>query len=145
MGLPVDCKLRKTERDTFDIDWDEDGDFVMTDGYETAVLCSLLGERRARSYEIALPQYRRGWIGNILHETIDDEDGCGNWLYTQSRLNSTTINGVRDESEKGLIWMIDDNIATRINVNTAPLNGKIAINASLIVDDEEIFKTQLVL
>lgn len=144
MGNPVDLRLKQKQDGGFDIDWTADGDFEMTDGYDTAVIMSLLCERRAKSYEIALPQYRRGWVGNLLYQN-QDEDGSGIWLYKQKRLTGAMVNGVRDEAEKGLLWFIDDSIATQVNVKTAPVNGKVSINCVLITDKQEISNTTIIL
>lgn len=140
----IDVKLIQTKHDTFDIDWNDDGDFVMTEHYDTAVKMSLLAERRAKSYEIALPQYRRGWIGNLLYPE-GEENGSGVWLYEQRRLTTTTLNGFRDESEKGLLWMVSDNIVNRADVTVSPSNGRAMFNIKLTTNDQTVLETSFTL
>ena len=136
MSTPVDIKL--TEYDgQYDISWTKDGDFEMTDTLETAVLMSINGERRAKSYEVAEASYRRGWIGNLVYDNPDIEDGCGVWLYQQRRLNTQTLNGVRDETEKGLLWMVSDGIAKTVETFTRPQDGKVLISIKIKVTDTD--------
>lgn len=142
MSYPIDLELVITDDDFFDIDWTEDGDFVMSETYETTVFMSVFSERRAKDYEIALPQYRRGWIGNLLY-TDGFEDGCGAWLYEQRRLIQSTINGVRDEVEKGLLWFIEDDYADQINVSAAPDDGKIRVSVVINSENQELVNTQI--
>lgn len=142
MNEPVDIFLQADRHGQYDIAWSPSGDFVMTDTLETATLMSLTCERRAKSYEIVLPQYRRGWIGNLLFENVDHEDGCGNWLYEQKRLNSKTINGRRDESEKGLLWMIEDGIAKQIIVMVSVKDSKILTDIKIQLLDETFYTLQ---
>lgn len=142
MAEPIDLKLVKTDDDFFDIDWTEDGDLVMDDTYETTLLMSVFCERRAKDYEIALPQYRRGWIGNLLYED-GSEDGSGVWLYEQSRKNQKTINGVRDEVEKGLLWFIEDDYADQIDVSSSPLGRDILVSIVITSDNQELVNTKI--
>ena len=136
MTIPVDCKLYKNDSNQYDIQWDDAGDFAMTPTLETATLLSLTNERRAKDYEINAAKNRRGWIGNLLYKDTDHEDGCGNWLYEQKRLNSKTLNGVRDESEKGLLWMISDDLAKLITVDARIVGKDIVINTNIqLIDD----------
>ena len=144
MSLPVDIKLTRYD-DEYDISWSESGDFAMTNTLETAVLMSVFGERRAKSYEVAEPQNRRGWIGNLVYDTPETEDGCGNWLFQTRRLNTQTLNGVRDETEKGLLWMIADDIAKTITVQTKPDNGRVTLSIVIRVNDLDYLEEVLTL
>lgn len=136
----VDIKLSK-QGEKFDINWTEDGDFEMTDNYETAVAMSIFGERRAKSYEVALPQYRRGWIGNLLYENPDDENGSGVWLFEQQRLTSRTLNGIRDEIEKSLLWMVGE-IVEQVEVRATPQNGKAQISIKLFNSGSAVYEDE---
>lgn len=136
MSILVDCKLYQNNTGQYDIRWNDDGDFSMTSTLDTAALLSLTNERRAKDYEINDPKYRRGWIGNLLYKNTDHEDGCGNWLYEQKRLNSKTVNGVRDESEKGLLWMVSDDLAKTIEVKAVIKDSRIVLHYTIhLIDD----------
>lgn len=142
MGTPIDIQLVKSDDDFFDIDWTEDGDFSMTDTFETALFMSVFSERRAKEYEVVLPQYRRGWIGNLIYAD-GFEDGCGVWIFEQRRRTQSTINGVRDEIEKGLIWLIDDDYANQINVDAEPSDQKILVSVVVKSNETEILNTKI--
>lgn len=145
MDIPVDIKLRTDDFGQYDIDWSQNGDFTMTNTLQTATLMSANCERRAKSYEVASAELRRGWIGNLVNESIDIEDGCGNWLYQQRRLNSETINGVRDETEKGLLWMVADGLAKSLAVVTNVIDGKIVLSIVIKVTDTEYLEETITL
>lgn len=144
MAYPIDLALIKDDNDNFDIDWDDNGDFVMTETYETAILMSVLGERRAKDYEITTPKLRRGWIGNLLY-TDGSEDGSGAWLYKQRRLNLSTINGARDEVEKGLLWFMDESIVDQVTVTSSISDGKINVTVTLKSSNEAMINTTITL
>lgn len=142
MAYPIDIKLIKNDADFFDIDWDDDGDVSTTETYETTIFMSIFCERRAKSYEVVVPQYRRGWIGNLIY-TDGSEDGCGLWLYEQRRLVQSTINGVRDEAEKGLLWFIESGYADQIDVSAEPYNKKILLDIVIYSGNEQVYKTSI--
>lgn len=138
MHDPIDIELFAYDDYFFDFHWDDDGDFVMTNTLSTAVLLSTLGERRAESYEVAEANRRRGWIGNTLNEN-NEQDGSGLWLFEDRRLNTQTTNGIRDENEKGLLWLVTVGLAQSIDVNVYPKQGKIQIEIKINVTDQEIY------
>lgn len=143
MTDPVDILIAPNDNGIYDISWTSEGDFMMTHSLETATLMSLTCERRAKEYEITMPEYRRGWIGNLLFEDVDHEDGCGNWLYEQKRLNSKTINGIRDESEKGMLWMIQDGVAKQVNVTSGLHQMAIFVDIKIQLLDDTFYVKRL--
>lgn len=138
----IDIKLVKTDDDFYDIDWDDDGDFLMTETFETTLFMSVFCERRAKNYEVVLPQYRRGWIGNLLYDD-GTEDGSGVWLYEQRRLNQTTVNGVRDEVEKGILWFIEAGYSDQVDVTAEPVDGKTEVSVVLKSNKSEVLNTKI--
>lgn len=108
-----------------DISFDAEGDILTADSFDTALLYSLFGERRADSSEVVEPQLRRGWIGS---EGKDFENGSKLWLFEQARLTKTNLNRIEDEARKSLQWMIDDGIAVSVDeVNAAAKNGTVTL------------------
>ena len=89
-----DVVIARNSSGVFDISFDSEGDIETNDFLDTSLLRTIYGERRALPSEVPTPELRRGWIGN---DTRDFEDGSKVWLYEQAKLNSTTINGVKDE------------------------------------------------
>ena len=111
----IDLALTRID-DIYDITFNADGDFETTEGLDTAILLSLLEERRANESEVSTPQKRRGWIGNDLGDIAVYELGSKLWLLNQERLTTDTLNRAVDYARQSLQWMLDDNIATSINV-----------------------------
>lgn len=115
----------------------ENGDFQLTEGFETALLVSLFSDRRAYQDEIADPVKRRGWIGDLVSELPGDRIGSGLWFYEQSRLTKDDENGVRDEAEKSLSWAVADNWITHAQAQTMQVPSKrtLKLNISLTMID----------
>ena len=94
----------------YDISIDEIGDIKTADFFDTAILYSLFGERRAAPDEIVDANNRRGWIGN----SDNFENGSKLWLFSQSRLTRSVINRIEDEAKKSLQWLVEDGYAVSI-------------------------------
>jgi len=94
----------------------ENGQFKMIDGYDTNIFVSIFTDQRADSADVPKPEKRRGWMINQFN--ADDETQIGSllWLYEQRRLNINTRNLVVDSISKSLQWMLEQNIASDINV-----------------------------
>ena len=90
----------------------EDGDIQTRDSFDTAIIVSLLSDARADESEALLSQSRRGWIGNEY--TPGFEIGSKLWLFEQTRLNRTAINGLIDVVKAALQWMVEDGLAIAI-------------------------------
>jgi len=82
------------------------------------LLMSLFCERRATASQVPEPARRRGWIGNAQGDIQDFEIGSLLWLYYQSRLSSAVANGVESAAVECLKWLLDDDLANRIESET---------------------------
>lgn len=94
----------------------EDGDFANEDGFDTAIWVSLFTDARASVSQVLLPERRRGWLGNIVSTVTDRQLGSFLWLTEQRRLTQDTLNEMIDYSRKALNYLIEDNIALKIEV-----------------------------
>lgn len=103
----------------YDFNLDANGDIDTADFFDTSLLYSLFGERRASADEVVEANLRRGWIGN----GDDFENGSKIWLLSQARLNRDTLNRLQDEARKSLQWLVDDGLAVSIDQVTASLSG----------------------
>lgn len=111
----------------YDIAIDSSGDIETKDFFDTSILYSLFGERRADPDEVAEPQKRRGWIGNG-----DFENGSKLWLLSQARLTRDTLNRIEDEAKKALQWLVDDGYAVNIDDLSASLsNGRVVLSVTI--------------
>jgi phage gp46-like protein len=112
--------------DDYDFQLTDDGDIATVDAFDTALLMSLFCERRATESEIPSAHLRRGWIGNESDQE-GFEIGSKLWLYEQSRITKTLIQEIVSATLNGLQWLIDDNLATSINVSAKLQNNNIVI------------------
>lgn len=130
----TDLQFVQDDEGIFDLIIDEDaGDFVTTDGLESAILVSLFSDRRAASDEVPDPRRRRGWIGNLIAEVPGDNAGSGLWLYEQKRLSGDVIAGLRTEAEQALEWMVDQAVANGVSarVVAVPANRQVLLSVDL--------------
>lgn len=137
MAQFIDIKLTQGSDGIFDIDLDDDGQLVLDFSFETTIAMSLFGERRASDGEISDPQFRRGWIGNLLSDVPGFEQGSKSWLFKQARLTSNTTSGIRTADRESLQWMIDDGLANTVEI-TNRQNGS-AINEEIDIDGNVSF------
>lgn len=122
----IDIELVLNEDDNYyDIDFASNGDFLMTDGLETAILMTILSTRRADESEIVDPIKRRGDWSDELNEVFEYEVGSKFWLLEQARILQETLNIGIDSLEDGFQWMIDDNIVKEVIVNGEIIDNSI--------------------
>ena len=134
----IDVKLiQDSKTGIWDIDLDENGDLVRDISFGTTIVLSVIGEKRATETEVPTPEFRRGWIGNLLSDVSGFEQGSKGWLFKQSRINSETATGISNFHQEALDWMIEDNLAKTVEV-TATQNGS-KINEEISIDGEPFF------
>lgn len=114
----------------------ENGDFANEDGLDTNIWVSLFSDARADISQVAAPENRRGWLGNLVSEVTGRQLGGYLWLAEQRRLNQNTLNEILDYIRKSLEWIITDGIALKIDVTGAivPRTGIVA-NAKITTAD----------
>ncbi len=115
----IDAVLQELDGGVYDIQIDDFGDIRTADFFDTSIFVSILSDKRANEGEVPDSKRRRGWIGN---EVRDDgfEIGSKLWLFEQSRLTRTVMNGIEDAVRDALQWMVNDGIAAAIqNVRVA--------------------------
>ena len=106
----------------YDLNIDDNGDIQSADFFDTSLLYSIFGEKRASADEMVEPQRRRGWIGNGTFE-----NGSKLWLLSQARMTRDTLNKLEDEAEKSLQWLVDDGLAVSIDDVTASVTGQLSV------------------
>lgn len=111
----------------------ENGDFKIENGFDTAILVSLLTDARAPESKVIRPEDRRGWLGNIESQVDGRDLGGLLWLSDQRRLNQDTLNEVVDYARKALAWFVEDTIALRVTVTgeIVPISG-IALSIDIV-------------
>lgn len=135
MGRKIDAVLEELAGGIYDIKI-TDGDIETQDFFDTALVVSLLSDRRASESEALLSHMRRGWIGN--EHTPGFEIGSKLWLFEQSRLTRQIINQAADAAREAVLWMVEDGLAVavrRVSADFLPPSSPI-IGARITVEIE---------
>lgn len=136
--MSIDIALAKNSDGHYDIDFDSTGDFVLTDGLDTAIQMSVLCEKRADDSDVARPEYRRGDWSNELNEVDDYEVGSKLWLLDSARANDESINNGVDSINDGLQWMIDDLLIQSVETTGNLATRGITFNVDITQQDNSV-------
>lgn len=121
----------------YDFSLDDDGDIETADFFDTSILYSIYGERRASADEVVDPRRRRGWIGN----DEDFENGSKIWLLRQSRLTRDVLNRLEDEAEKALQWLVDDGFAVSLgDISATVSDGRVLLNVTIFRSRDRVVR-----
>ncbi len=120
----------------------EDGDFVKDESYDTDIVISLFCDGRANESDIAEPERRRGWHGDVDSSLLDYFIGSKLWLLGQARMTQQTANEAKSHAEEALRWITKKGIAERVLV-TASTSGvdTIIINVRFYIGNTITFKS----
>lgn len=98
-------------------------DLQSDEGLQTAVIVSLFTDRRA-SDDDALPAgetNRRGWWGDVAPEVEGDVTGSKLWLLFREKRLPDVIARAQEYARESLQWLIDDKVASRVDVTAEAL------------------------
>jgi phage gp46-like protein len=115
-------------------DWDIDfsnGDFVTTEGLDTALYLSVLAEKRATEDQVPNPILRRGHFSNIFSNVEGYQIGSLLWLYSQNPITNNLLSLVKSDLENSLSWMIEDNIIKDATIDVNKISNGLNINISI--------------
>lgn len=135
----VDVKLDKS-KGYYDIVI-EGEDIAGTEGLDTSILVSILSDARATESEQPNELARRGWWGDLFNTY---PIGSKIWLATSKSLTQLTVNEINDYIKNCLQWMINENYADSINVDTIinyineSVDVTVLINKSGIVTEQQL-------
>jgi phage gp46-like protein len=124
----IDILLEEDEDELFDIDIDDDGDFVADYGFNTPIRMSVLTEARADEGEVNKSYQRRGWIGNETPDISNFELGSKLWLEYQSRKTVATRNAAVDHTRESVDWFVPaflDAVDVTGNISTTGIDIEI--------------------
>lgn len=96
----------------------ENGDLVADDGLRTAVVLSLLTDRRANLGDV-LPDGsddRRGWWADMLATAGGDRFGSRLWLLSREKNLAEVRRRAETYAAEALEWLREDGIANTIEV-----------------------------
>lgn len=84
-----------------------------------AVVISLFTWRRANPGDVPDGQNKFGWWGDTYAADLGDKIGSRLWLLAREKIADATIQRAREYAAEALQWLIDDGVATRIDVTAA--------------------------
>ena len=113
--MSIDVKIEQNFENVFDISI-LNGDLEAVEGFETALYLSLCTDARADASQVALPEDRRGWVGDLVSPVEGRPLGGYLWLVEQRRLVQATVNEAVDYTRKALNWMIEDGLLIDVEV-----------------------------
>lgn len=89
------------------------------DGMDTAIILSLLTDRRAEADDIipgGSDDKRGAWVDSFA-EVEGDKFGSRLWLLESAKLLPETVNRVREYCKEALQWLVQDGVAKAVNVS----------------------------
>lgn len=132
-----DIKLIQDKRNSiWDIDF-ENGDFALTEGLDTALYLSVLGEARASESQVANPVLRRGHFTNIFSDVQDYEIGSLLWFFSQQPNTESNKTLTEDSIRKSLQWMLDDSIVSNAEVLVSRNSNGYKVDVSLTNQEQD--------
>ena len=127
-----DIKFKQNNQGQWDIDF-VNGDFEMTQGLDTAIYLSVLGEKRASPSQVTEPTLRRGHFTNEFSDIEGYEVGSLLWLYTQQSKNTlSNLSLIESAVQDGLKWLVEDKIVSKVEVVATKQNTGVNIGITLI-------------
>ena len=130
----------------------KNGEIVKTNGFETSIILSLLTDRRASSGEVPPIELRRGWWGNIILRSLNNQQelelGSKIWLTYQERNDETTRNFIRNYINEALIWLVEYGyVKSIVSEITKIEERKVGVKITIVFDNnlrlESIFEFNL--
>ncbi len=106
-------------------------DLETDDGLETAVIISLFCDRRITDKELPPGETdKRGWWGDAVDPENQDLIGSKLWLLFREKQTQESLDRAKEYCEEALQWLLDDGIASAVDVETSyPEAGRIVIAA----------------
>lgn len=96
----------------------EDGDLVTDGGLRTAIVLSLMCDRRAATDD-TLPDgtgNRRGYWGDAYADVEGDRFGSRLWLIAREKSREEVREAAEAYAEEALGWLVEDGIAESVGV-----------------------------
>lgn len=87
-----------------------------------AVIISLFSWRRANEDD-EVDGDRQGWWADTYADIPGDQTGSRLWLLLRQKITSETARLAEEYAEEALQWLIDDGVASRVNVEAERWEG----------------------
>lgn len=141
----IDLKIERLSDDTYDLVLGDYGDLEGTEGFDTAVLTSILSDARASEVEITQAKNRGGWLGDLVPVIEGYVLGSLLWTYEQKKRLTATLNGAIDAVEKSLLWVTELGYAKALSVTgrLIPEGGEISVEITSFSGEVDIINVPI--
>ena len=115
----------------YDLEY-KDNDFIEDGGLETSIIISLFSNKRIsedQRQELSLRELG-GWWGSSLIDPDSDEVGSRFWVLTRAKATIETLRLIEDYAMEALNYLIEDGVASSIEVN-ASYNQGLTLNLEI--------------
>lgn len=97
-----------------------------------ATLISLFSWRKSNDDDgVDIPN-RQGWWGDTFASETNDRIGSRLWLLRREKLTDDVVARAREYAEESLQWMIDDALASAVNVSTDRENNRLNMSVGIV-------------
>lgn len=97
----------------------DNNDLLTGDELQTAIIMSLFTDRRAAIDDpVMIGESKRGWWGDTYNTNRNDKIGSRLWVLKNSKMTPSTLVKAKDYALEATRWLIEDNIASSIDVIT---------------------------
>ena len=129
--MAIDIKLNQGTYQ-WDIDF-SGGDIETTQGLDSAIYLSILSEKRASASQVKDARLRRGHFINEFNNIQNSEVGSLVWYYSgQAVNNESNASLIQDAITDSLSWILDQGIASDLEVSVERRVGGLNIDIELI-------------
>jgi phage gp46-like protein len=119
------------------------GDLSTTQGIETAVLYALFTDARIDVDELRDGETYRG--GHWADQLLGESEGSKLWTLKREKQTQDTLNRAVAYAKEALQHLIDDGIATRIDVSASwPITGWLALSIVIWLGDDVVYEATIV-
>lgn len=97
-----------------------------------ATLISLFSWRKSNDDDgVDIPN-RQGWWGDTFASETNDRIGSRLWLLRREKLTDDVVARAREYAKESLQWMIDDALASAVNVSTDRENNRLNMSVEIV-------------
>lgn len=119
------------------------GDLLLDNGIETAVIISLFTDRRASDDDPLLDDNnldKRGWWGDLVSPDVEgDQIGSKLWLIDRAKTTNDIIQMTKQYLDDALQWLVDDGVASKVDTYVerqgTPGNDQLAYLVTIYKND----------
>ena len=112
-----------------DVAMGENNDLIRDQTFETSIKISLFTNRRAQVDDVLSDNTddKCGYWGDVVSEEVNDSMGSRLWLLGRNKMTTELLPATVEYTKEALQWMIEDSIASEINVTAEKYDSETVI------------------